>query len=222
LLIFTNVASYIGFNKYREINEYSENCKSKSENIQNGTCEIKCNCNCDYGYIGQLCNYKYLNNDDKFYTYKIKELFDYPDEPLLYIYIDDNNQEPNNRLFLEKINSNSDTTTFKYKLTTTKGDRFHKYKETTTNDYEYFNMILPTQTDKEEVLFSKTLLQTSSDNSQQQSKYCLTCKSDNTAIDELLFLCIYDDTNYIDLVLETKIKDYSNASILEISENCFP
>jgi hypothetical protein len=218
LIICGSVASYIGFNKYREINEYSENCKSKSENIQNGTCEIKCNCNCDYGYIGQLCNYKYLNNGDKFYYYNFSYYNIDSKFKEIQIKIDDSRQY-NNRLFLEKIN---DTTTFKYKLNTTGGHIFYKYGGDSNVHWIDIGEVIPNNKDKQEVLFSKTLLQTSNDDSQQQSKFTLTCKHNDPNNTEPLFLCIDTENYFIILLSQTIIDNSPEYNKIVLSEDSFP
>ena len=230
LLICGGVISYIDFNSKYSKSDVEKMCNSRVENklneiceSNNGTCEqpTTCNCNCDYGYTGKLCNYKYLNNGDKFYTYNIETLEYYPGETYLEIHIDDNNQRHNSRLFLEKITLNNDPSTVKYKLTTITGNRFFKLPETTDKDFEYIMAITPMFVYKQEVLFSKTLLQKSSGDS-KKNKFALTCKHSDTSITEDLYLCIYgSDNNYVELFLPSKIQS-SDISILEISEDCFP
>ena len=225
LIICGSVASYTGFNKYSEINKINENCKSKVENIQNRTCETKCNCNCDYGYIGQSCAYKYLNNGDKFYYYYFSYYNMESQFKEIQIQIDDSRQYNNNRLFLEKIN---DTNT--YKLNTKRGHIFYKYGGGSSNVHWIdIDEVIPNNEDKEEVLFYKTLLQTSNDDSQQQSKFTLTCKHNDPNNTEPLFLCINIKTYFISLLSQTKIDEYNNMTDVNnhvykivLSEDSFP
>ena len=230
LLICEGVIFYIGFNNKYSKSDVEKMCNSRVESklneiceskIENGTCEPKCNCNCDYGYTGNLCNYKYLNNGDKFYYYNVSRYNYSPQDIVLQeigleIKLDNNNKYINNRLFLEKINLNDDPTKVQYKLTTTGGHRFYKENSSSDKDYRSVYVMLPTDFGKEEILFSKTLLQTSSDDS-KKNKFVLTCKNSDLVS---LFLVTNNFDYHIEFFSENKI-DYVNTTTDDVNKHVY-